>query len=47
MKKKIYEDYMIVDEMYVSAKCRGEGIGRKLYSAYGFVHNENFMQYKL
>lgn len=31
MKKKLYEDYMIVDEMYVSAKCRGEGIGRKLF----------------
>ncbi|MBR5953691.1 MAG: GNAT family N-acetyltransferase, partial [Pseudobutyrivibrio sp.] len=22
-------------------------MGVKLYSAYGFIHNENFMQYKL
>ncbi|MDD6793800.1 MAG: GNAT family N-acetyltransferase [Clostridiaceae bacterium] len=32
LKKKLNGDYMILDEMYVSTPCRGEGIGRKLFN---------------
>ena len=45
----------LLDRVVNEAKAYGCGtvqitasdVGVKLYTAYGFVHNENFMQYKL
>ena len=31
LKKALIGDYMILDQMHVSAACRGQGIGRKLF----------------
>ena len=31
LKKELIESYMILDMMHVSATCRGQGIGRKLF----------------
>ncbi len=31
LKRKLIDGYMILDMMHVSAQCRGEGIGRKLF----------------
>lgn len=31
LKKDLVEDYMILDQMHVSAICRGQGTGRKLF----------------
>ena len=33
LKKELIESYMILDMMQVSAACRGQGIGRKLFNA--------------
>ena len=33
LKKDLVEPYMILDMMQVSAACRGQGIGRKLFAA--------------
>ena len=33
LKKELIESYMILDMMQVSAVCRGQGIGRKLFNA--------------
>ncbi|MGN0424825.1 MAG: GNAT family N-acetyltransferase [Acetatifactor sp.] len=32
LKKELYQSYMILDMMHVSAACRGQGIGRKLFN---------------
>ena len=31
LKKKLVDDYMILDMMHVSSQCRGKGIGRQLF----------------
>ena len=33
LKKELIESYMILDLMQVSAACRGQGIGRKLFDS--------------
>ena len=33
LKKELIESYMILDMMQVSAACRGQGIGRKLFDS--------------
>ena len=31
LKKQLVDEYMILDMMHVSAECRGQGLGRKLF----------------
>jgi len=33
LKKELIESYMILDMMQVSAACRGQGIGKKLFDS--------------
>lgn len=31
LKKQLVDEYMILDMMHISAECRGQGLGRKLF----------------
>lgn len=49
MQKKLLDKVIEEARIYGcgSVQITASDMGVKLYTAYGFVHNDNFMQYKL